>query len=98
MDGALTMDRASMRDDERLVTISVVETIIEASIARGALESVGIRALVPEETLVRLGRSWGTSLIPTGSLQVLESDEARAVADLRRRQIPHRAVTCRGTV
>jgi len=76
-----------MRDDEPLVTIAVFETIAEASIARGALESAGIRALVPEETLVRLGRFPGTRLIPPGSLQVLESDKDRAIAELRRRRI-----------
>lgn len=41
-----------MRDDEALVTIAEFETVWEASIARGALRAAGIRALVPEETLV----------------------------------------------
>lgn len=72
-----------MRDDRKLITIAVFETVWEASLARGALDAAGIRALVPEETLVR---SRGT-IFPTGSLQVLEADRDRAVTELRRRQI-----------
>jgi hypothetical protein len=46
------------------------------------LEQAGIRALVPEENLVRLRDG------VTGRLQVvLESDRSRAIAELRRRQI-----------
>ena len=71
--------------DESLVTIATFDTVWEASIARGALEAAGIRALVPEEQLVRLSRN--ASIFPTGSLQVLESDKDRAVAELRRRRI-----------
>jgi hypothetical protein len=70
-----------MRDDERLVTIASFDTVWEASIARGALEAAGIRALVPEEHLLRSGR------FPAGSLQVLESDRDRALTELRRTQI-----------
>ena len=60
----------SMRDDEALVTIAEFATVWEASMARGALEAAGIRALVPEEMLVRSR----TTVYPFGSLQVLESD------------------------
>jgi hypothetical protein len=70
-----------MRDDERLVTIALFDTVWEASIARGALEGAGIRALVPEERLLRSGR------YPAGSLQVLESDRDRALSELHRSQI-----------
>ena len=70
-----------MRDDERLVTIALFDTAWEVSIARGALEGAGIRALVPEEHLVRSGR------FPAGSLQVLESDRDRALTELHRNQI-----------
>jgi len=73
-----------MRDDEPLVTIATFETLWEASIARGALEGVGIRALVPEERMVR---PWRDSIFPSGSLQVLQSDRDRALAELRRSQI-----------
>ena len=72
-----------MRDDEALVTIAEFATVWEASMARGALEAAGIRALVPEETLVRSR----TTAYPVGRLQVLESDRDRALAELRRRQI-----------
>jgi hypothetical protein len=74
-----------VRNDERLVTIAVFDTVWEASIARGALEAAGIRALVPEESSGRLSRTGG--IFPTGTLQVLESDRNRAIAELRRRQI-----------
>ena len=73
-----------MRDDDTLVTIAAFGTVWEASMARGVLEAAGIRALVPEENA--LFRS-PTTIVPTGSLQVLESDKDRAVAELRRRQI-----------
>src|SRR5215213_5922059 len=59
------------RRDERLVTIAVFDSVIEASLARGALEAAGIRALVPEQESVRLR---GTYFAPRGTLQVLESD------------------------
>jgi len=71
-----------MRDDEALVTIAVFDTGFEAGLARGALEGVGIRALVPEEYRFR----GGVHAFPA-RLQVLESDRDRAVAELRRLQI-----------
>jgi hypothetical protein len=72
-----------MRDDELLVTIAVFETTFEASLARGALEAIGIRALVPEEKLVQ-SRS---NLAHGATLQVFESEAAHARAELRRMQI-----------
>ena len=72
-----------MRDDELLVTIARFETTFEASLARGALEAIGIRALVPDETLVR-----SRADIDLGSvLQVFERDAARAAEALARMQI-----------
>jgi hypothetical protein len=73
-----------MRDDETSVTIALFDTVWEASIARGVLEAAGMRALVPEEKLVRGRRD---SIFPTGSLQVLESDRDRAMTELHRSQI-----------
>ena len=70
------------RTDEPLITIATFEDSIEARLARGALEAIGIRALVPENGLTRLG----VALVPA-SLQVFESDSARAVTELRRMQI-----------
>jgi hypothetical protein len=69
------------RDDERLVTIAVFETRFEAGLARGALEGSGIRALVPEEHLLRAVHAF------PAHLQVLESNRNRAIAELRRLQI-----------
>jgi hypothetical protein len=75
-----------MRDDEPLITIATFETELEASFARGALEAVGIQALVPGE--------WGGSFCGMyggmphhAELQVLESDRDRAITELRRLQI-----------
>ncbi len=70
-----------MRDDEALVTIAVFDTGFEAGLARGALEGIGIRALVPEEHLARTG---GPPSFFPARLQVLESDRDRAIAELRR--------------
>ena len=76
------------RHDEALVTIAVFDTEFEASLARGALESIGIPALVPGErsgsiTGLYSGRLPGT----TSSLQVFESDRDRALVELRRMQM-----------
>ena len=71
-----------MREDEALVTVAIFDTTFDASLARGALEAIGIRALVPEEKLVR------SPVIATAArLQVFESDRARAEVELRRMQI-----------
>jgi len=70
-----------MRDDEALVTIAQFQTVFDAGIARGALESIGIPARVPEEGLAR-----GSSGF-VGHLQVFEADAERARVELRRMQI-----------
>ena len=75
---------APVRDDERLVTIAVFDTGFEAGLARGVLEGVGIRALVPEEHRFRSG---GLPHAQPAHLQVLESDRDRAIAELRRMRI-----------
>ena len=69
-----------MRDDEALITIAVFDRTWEACLARGALDRAGIRAVVPEEGLMR---SRG-GIFPHGSLQVVSADRDRAVAELRR--------------
>ena len=73
-------------NDESLVTIASFETELEASFARGALEAIGISALVPGE--------WSGSftgmyrgLPHRAELKVFESDRDRAVVELRRLQI-----------
>lgn len=71
-----------MRDDEALVTIATFDSLFEASLARGALEGIGIAALVPEERI----RSRG-SVFATARLQVFESDRDRALTALRRMQM-----------
>lgn len=74
------------RRDEALITIATFETESEASFARGALESIGIPALVPGE--------WSGSIqgmyagrAARAELQVFESDRDRAVVELRRLQV-----------
>ena len=71
---------------ESLITIATFETELQASFARGALEAIGISALVPGE--------WSDSftgiyrgLPHRAELQVYESDRDRAVVELRRLQI-----------
>jgi hypothetical protein len=76
---------ANMREDEALVTVATFPTLFDASVAKGALQAIGIRALVPEETLV-LGIHAGT-FAPIARLQVFESDAERARVQLRRLQI-----------
>jgi len=71
--------------DEALVTIASFPTDFEASLAKGALEQVGIRAFVAGEMPGTLSRNRGA--LPMGVLQVLESDRDRAVAELRRRDL-----------
>jgi hypothetical protein len=82
-----------MHRDEPLVTIASFPTSFEASLARGALEAVGIPASVPDEALgafsLNRGNVGGLPLSEGGGtapsvLQVFESDRDRAVAELRR--------------
>ena len=70
------------RDDETLVTIATFSTSFEASLARGALERIGIDAFVPDEASGTF--SWYPRQ-PGGSvLKVFESDRDSALAELRR--------------
>jgi hypothetical protein len=75
----------SMRRDEPIVTIATFETAFEASLARGALEAIGIRALVPGEASGSFSTHRGG--IATTSLQVFASDRHRALVELRLMQI-----------
>ena len=69
---------------EPLVTIAYFVPAIEAAFARGALESVGIRAAVPEE---RFGPFSTVSGSQRAALQVFQSDRERALLTLARMQM-----------
>jgi len=73
-----------MRHDDALVTIAVFGTSFEASLARGALEDIGIRASVPEELFGPFSNVGGSGRT---AVQVFESDRDRAVVELRRMQM-----------
>ena len=76
------------RGDEPLVTIATFSTSFEASLARGALERIGIDAFVPDEasgTFSTYSRQPGGS--GGSALKVFESDRDRALAELRRLQL-----------
>jgi len=75
-----------MSRDEALITIATFETEIEASFARGALEAIGISALVPGEWSGSFTGLYGGSR-RGADLQVFESDRDRALVELRRLQI-----------
>lgn len=71
--------------DEPIVTLATFETEFEASLARGALEAIGIRAMVPGEdsgSYIRRAR-----VLHGVELKVFESDRERAAVELRRMQI-----------
>jgi hypothetical protein len=71
--------------DEPIVTVTTFETEFEASLARGALEAIGIQAMVPGEVFGTYGRrARGFNGV---ELQVFESDRERAALELRRMQI-----------
>jgi hypothetical protein len=74
------------RDDEALVRIARFETEIEASLAKGALEAVGILALVPGESSGSFLGVYGGGSV-AAELKVFESDRERALVELRRLQI-----------
>ena len=77
-----------MREDEALVTIATFETEFEASLARGALEAIGIAALVPAETRGTFrGLYGGVPGAGPAELKVFESDRDRAIVELRRLEI-----------
>src|SRR5262249_49177122 len=71
------------RNGEPLVTVATFDTVFETCVAKGALEAIGISALVPEENMT--GRR--AHFNPVAQLQVFESDATRAVAELRRMQM-----------
>jgi len=74
--------------DEPLVTVAVFDTDFEASLARGALEAIGIPALVPGEARGSFSGPYGARLPNTVTeLKVFESDRHRASVELRRMQI-----------
>jgi len=73
-----------MPNHDALVTIAVFGTTFEASLARGALESIGIRASVPEELFGPFSSVGGSGRT---AVQVFESDRDRAVVELRRMQM-----------
>ena len=73
-----------MHRDEPIVTIAVFSTELEASLARGALEAIGIPALVVGEWSGTFSRYRGDGFT---ELQVFESDAARASLELRRMQM-----------
>ena len=58
--------------DEPIVTIAMFETEFEASLARGALEAIGIRALVPGEWTGSIAGLYSGGVSAT-RLQVFES-------------------------
>ena len=76
------------RADEALVTVAVFDTAFEASLARGALEAIGIPALVPDEAGGSISGLYSGRLPGTVTkLQVFESDRDRALVELRRMQM-----------
>ena len=76
-----------MHENDALVTIATFETELEASFARGALEAVGISALVPAESQGTFSGLYGRTGLGRAELQVFEPDRARALAELRRVRI-----------
>jgi hypothetical protein len=77
-----------MREGERLVIVATFRTEFEASVARGALESIGIHAVVPTERLGSFTSLYGGGMaVGRAELRVFESDQVRAIAELRRMQM-----------
>lgn len=75
-----------MLRQEPIVTVATFGTSMEASLARGALEAIGIRAWVPGESQATFSSLYRGGLSTT-ELKVFESDRARASVELRRMQI-----------
>jgi hypothetical protein len=73
-----------MREHGRLVAAATFATEFEASLARGALEAIGIDAWVPAEDSGSFSRPGAP---PVVTLQVFESDLEQAVVELRRLQM-----------
>ena len=76
-----------MRKDEALVTIAAFPTEFEASLARGALEAIGIPVLVPSESSGTFTGLYSGLRASPAELKVFESDRERALVELRRMQI-----------
>jgi len=76
-----------MLRDEALVTIARFPTEFEASLARGALEAIGISALVPGEAQGSFRGLYNGMTPSAAELKVFESDRDRAAVELRRLQI-----------
>ena len=68
------------------MTLATFVTSMEASLARGALEAIGIRAFVPGESQGTFSSLYRGGLTTT-ELKVFESDRERAVVELRRMQM-----------
>jgi hypothetical protein len=75
-----------MLRQEPLVTIATFVTSMEGSLARGALEAIGIRAFVPGEAQGTFSSMYRGG-VSTTELKVFESDRDRAVVELRRMQM-----------
>ena len=75
---------SDVREHDRLVAAATFATEFEASLARGALEAIGIDAWVPAEDC---GSFTHRGAPPVITLQVFESDLERAVVELRRLQM-----------
>jgi hypothetical protein len=65
-----------------LVTIATFATAMNASLARGALEAIGIQAFIPGEDLGSFSRNRGG--VTNTTLQVRHADCVRAIAELQR--------------
>jgi hypothetical protein len=76
---------SGMPRQDPLVTIARFETAFEASLARGALEAIGIRAYVPGEAQGAFALHRGGA--ESSALQVFEPDRDRAVVALCRMQM-----------
>ncbi len=75
-----------MLRQDPIVTIATFATSMEASLARGALEAIGIRALVTGEAHASFSSMYRGGLTTT-ELKVFEPDRERAMVELRRMQI-----------
>jgi hypothetical protein len=64
------------------VRIASFATRLEASLAKGALEQIGIDAIVPGEMVGTFAAD--RSGLATGELLVRDADRVRAVAEVRR--------------
>ena len=74
-------------DPDALVTIATFETELESSFARGALEAVGISALVPTESQGTFSGLYGRTGLGRAALKVFETDRERALVELRRMRV-----------